>query len=258
MDTQNPQQNPPNFWQGSAKSMFLMGLFLGLAIAAIAGLILVLSMVMSGKAIAAGANKAVVTAPVNAADNTNTNTPPAQPVKEVSATDHVRGGKNAKITLIEYSDFECPYCKRFIDTLDSALKDFPNDVRLVFRHYPLPFHQNAELDAETSECVAKVGGEAAFWKFHDKIFADTQSTGTSFTEDQLMAMVKGLGVNDTAVKKCVDGGDMKAKVQADLASGNDSGVQGTPALFINGKQDGRGAIPYTMLKPLLTAAGAAK
>ena len=255
MDNQNPQ----SFWQGSAKSMFLMGLFLGLAIAAVAGLILVLSMVMSGKAIAAGTNKPVVTAPVNTApDNTNTNTPPAKPVKDVSATDHIRGNKNAKVTLIEYSDFECPFCKNFVATLDQALKDFPNDVRLVFRQYPLSFHPNAEMDAEVSECVAKIGGEAAFWKFHDKIYADTAANGSSFTEDQLMAMVKGLGVNDAAVKKCTDAGDMKARVAADTASGNDSGVEGTPALFINGKQDGRGAIPYTLLKPVLQTAGATK
>jgi len=199
-------------------------------------------MVWKGNTVlAAGTNAAPTpTAPTPSAPQP---TAPAGPVKEVSAADHVTGPKNAKVTLIEYSDFECPFCKRHFDTVQQALKDFPNDVRLVFRHYPLSFHQNAQKEAEASECAAKLGGNDAFWKMHDKIFKETASNGTGFALDKLGTAAKEIGLNQAAFQKCLDSGEMASKVTADMASGNDSGVEGTPATFVNGTLVS-GAIPY--------------
>ncbi|HEU0050788.1 MAG TPA: thioredoxin domain-containing protein [Patescibacteria group bacterium] len=233
-----------------------MGLFLGLAAASIAGLILVLSFVWNGRALAANSNPNSNGQVANQPSAPQPSAPqptPAQPVKAVSASDHIRGNKNAKVTLIEYSDFECPYCKRFEPTVEQALKDYPNDVRLVYRHYPLSFHQNAEKEAEASECAAKLGGDAAFWKYHDKIYAETTSNGTGFSLDRLVPLAGEIGLDKAKFQTCLDSGQMKAKVDADYASGNDAGVEGTPATFVNG-QLVSGAVPYDNLKAAIEAA----
>jgi protein-disulfide isomerase len=180
-------------------------------------------------------------------------TVPSKPVKEVGPEDHIRGNKNAKVTLIEYSDYECPFCKRHEPSMAQALKDFPNDVRVVYRHYPLTsIHPNAQKAAEAAECANKLGGNDAFWKMHDKMF----EISPALSPDALVAAAKGLGLNEANFKKCLDSGEMAARVDADVASGNDSGVEGTPATFING-QLVSGAVPYASMKAQIQAAGAA-
>ncbi|MDO8583713.1 MAG: DsbA family protein [bacterium] len=239
-----------SFWEGGPKNMFFMGLFLGVAVIAIAGLIYVLTVGSPGRAKTADtANNNVVVQQPDAQQPA----PSYAPVKDVGPTDHVRGNKNAKVTLIEYSDFECPYCKRHVPTIEQALKDYPNDVRFVYRHYPLPFHANAQKEAEASECVAKQGGDNAFWKFHDIVYAETTATGTGIPLDTLGDIAKRSGVDQKKFQTCLDSGEMAARVSADMASGNDSGVEGTPATFVNGTLVS-GAVPYSVLKEAIEAA----
>ena len=88
----------------------------------------------------------------------------------VTAADHYRGAKDAKIVLVEYSDFECPFCQRFHPTMTQILQDYPTDVAWVYRHYPLSFHPSAQKAAEASECVAKLEGVEAFWEFADSLY----------------------------------------------------------------------------------------
>ncbi len=236
--------------------MFFMGLFLGLAVSAIAALSLILNFMWNGKSLGAlgGTPSVAAVAPSPSANPqpSQPSAPPAGPVKPVAANDHQIGNKNAKVTLIEYSDFECPFCKRHEDSIQQALREFPKDVRLVYRHYPLTsIHANAEKAAEGSECATKLGGEQAFWKMHDKIFQKSPDIGP----DALVALAKEIGLNETAFKSCLTSGEMKARVDADAATGNDAGVEGTPATYINGKLIS-GAIPYASLKTALQAAGA--
>ncbi|MBP6945427.1 DsbA family protein [Patescibacteria group bacterium] len=247
-----------SFWAGSPKSMFYMGLFLGVAVTTTLALASMLGMAWSGKSMMGGVQGNQVaqlpSAPAPAADpNIPQPTIPSKPVKEVGAEDHIRGNKNAKVTLIVYSDYECPFCKRHEPSIAQALKDFPNDVRIVHRHYPLTsIHPNAQKAAEAAECANKLGGNDTFWKMHDKIFA-----AGSLSNDGFVTMAKELGVNEANFKKCLDSGEMAARVDADVASGNDSGVEGTPATFING-QLVSGAVPYASMKSQIQAAGAAK
>lgn len=95
----------------------------------------------------------------------------AAKLPKIKSTDHVRGNRNAKVFLIEYSDFQCPYCKRFHPTAQQVLKNYAEDVAWVYRHYPLDqIHPYARPAAVASECVTEIGGEEAFWKFADAVF----------------------------------------------------------------------------------------
>ena len=246
------------FWDGSAKVMFMMGLFLGIAIASTLGLGLVVGGVIKG----GSASTTVADAPVAPTPSAPTPSQPNQPaapsqaVKAVVATDHLRGNKNAKVTMIEYSDFECPFCKRFQPSIDQALKDFPNDVRLVYRQFPLrSIHQSAEKAAESSECAAKLGGDGAFWKMHDKLI-----DATTLSVDIMKGFAKDIGLNQAKFNDCLDKGDTVSGIDASLNEGGAAGVEGTPSTFVNGKILS-GAVPYDGaggLKAALVAAGAAK
>ena len=152
--------------------------------------------------------------------------------KAISSADHIRGNKDAKVTLIEYSDFECPYCKNFQATLTEIMNTYGDKIRLAYRHYPLPFHANAEKEAEASECVAQLGGNDAFWKFADDIYQRTTSNGTGFALDQLGPLAAEVGVDQQQFQSCLDSGKYAKLVKDSIAEGQGAGVQGTPSTFI--------------------------
>lgn len=163
---------------------------------------------------------------------------PSGKIKPVTDKDHIRGNVSAKLTLVEYSDYECPFCKRFHPTTQELMKTYGDKIRLVYRHYPLPFHQNAEKEAEASECVAELGGNDAFWKYTDEIFDKTTSNGTGIALDQLGSIAADSGINQTAFQTCLDSGKYAQLVKDQIADGNGAGVSGTPSTFLvdaNGK-----------------------
>ena len=183
---------------------------------------------------------------------------PSKPVPPVTAADHVRGNPSAKVTIIEYSDFECPFCKRFAPTMAQVMSTYKNDVNFVYRHFPLSFHANAQKEAEASECVAELGGNDAFWKFHDYIFDKTTSNGTGFALDQLPVAAKAAGVNEGKFKTCLDSGKYAKLVQDAEQSGIDAGVQGTPGSFVinNATKESKaisGAVPFSNFKTEIDA-----
>jgi protein-disulfide isomerase len=175
------------------------------------------------------------------------NVPP--PAKD----DHVYGNATAPITLIEYSDFECPYCKRFHDTAKQLVDRSDGKVDLVYRHFPLDFHNpGAEKEAEASECVAQLGGNVAFWKFADAVYTRTRSNGKGFPVDNLAPLAVELGLDKDAFQKCLDSGRMAARVRHDLDTGTKAGVQGTPGNILRNNRTGEviavhGAQPYERL-----------
>jgi len=153
--------------------------------------------------------------------------------------DHILGDRDALISIIEYSDFECPFCKRFYKTPKQAIADNPGVVNSVFRHFPLGFHDPlATQQALASECVADIGGNEKFWQYHDKIFETTDSNGKGMEVSELTTLAKEVGVNTNEFQTCLDSEKFLADVQADIKSGVDAGVTGTPGNIIRNNKTG--------------------
>ena len=164
----------------------------------------------------------------------------------VAEAQHIRGNKNAPVKLVEYSDFQCPFCGRHYPTLKKILADYGDKVSLEYKHFPLGFHPNAKPAAEASECAAE---QNKFWEFHDKIFENQDQLSPT----QLTAWAKEIGLNMTKFNQCVETHKYAAKVDAEEKEGQAKGVNGTPATFINGKLVS-GAQPYEALKQVIDAA----
>lgn len=183
------------------------------------------------------------------------NVPQPQAVKiSIKSDDHIRGAKKPKVYLVEYSDFQCPFCQRHFPTLQKVLKDYGNKVALVYRHYPLSFHQNAQIAAEGSECASEQG---KFWEFHDILFNKAQGDGTGLTPPDLEQYAKDLGLNSIKFDNCLATKKYSARVNGDLTEGSSFGVQGTPATFVV-DEDGNGelvsgAVSYETLKAVIDA-----
>lgn len=176
-------------------------------------------------------------------------------VQGVTDTDHIRGNKNAKIVLIEYSDYECPFCQRFHTTMNEIVAEYGDDVAWVFRHYPLPFHQNAQKAAEAAECVASIAGNDKFWEFTDLYFETTDGSGTGVAVEEMGALAGKVGVDAGAVQECIDSGEMAEIVSAQMDEGTSVGVTGTPGTFVVTKDGAQeiipGALPTADVKAIL-------
>jgi protein-disulfide isomerase/copper chaperone CopZ len=156
--------------------------------------------------------------------------PSQNPVAEFKITkdDHIRGDFNAPITLVEFSDFECPFCARHFPTLNKILSDYKGKVRLVYKHFPLGFHPNAQKAAEASECAAEQG---KFWEYHDKLFENFQN---GYSLEKFKQWAKELGLDTKKFNDCLDSGKYAKKFQNDYQEGLQKGVNGTPSVFVNG------------------------
>ena len=187
-----------------------------------------------------------------------TNTPSNnKPIRPVDKNDHILGNPNAPIVFVEYSDFDCPFCKKFHDEVVKPLMDeygSTGKVAWVYRHFPLPqLHPNAPKLAIASECVAELGGNDAFWKFSDIIFG-SRGVNEQTNMAKLPDYAKQAGVDPTKFSTCLEEQRHKDVVDADYADGLAAGVQGTPHTFVLvGDQQGEinGAQPYATVKTLV-------
>jgi protein-disulfide isomerase len=172
------------------------------------------------------ANPTPAPTPTPAPVPTGTTTPSIPPV---SPSDHVRGKPDARFSLVVYMDYECPFCRKNHSTIQKILATYPDTVNIVYRHYPLSFHANSEKEAEAAECAAEVGGNDAFWKFTDGIFAKTTSNGTGFALSDLPILAGQIGLDKGSFQACLDGGQKAKIVSAEEDTGTAAGIQGTPA-----------------------------
>ena len=179
----------------------------------------------------------------------------AKQVRRISsARDHIYGNPNAEISLIEYSDFECPYCKRFHSTPKEIVQAYGDQVNWVYRHFPLGFHNpGAQKQAEASECANELGGNDAFWQYTDAIYARTKSNGKGFPVTQLTPLAMEIGLDGEQFRQCVDSGKYAARVQEDIEEGAQIGITGTPANILLHNETGEtrlmtGALPLAAFK----------
>lgn len=162
----------------------------------------------------------------------------------------IKGNPKAKVTIIEYSEFQCPFCGRFTrETLPQIEKTYGDKVKIVFKHLPLPFHQYAQKAAEAVECAGKIGGAKAFWALHDKLFYEGQPTGR-LDVPSLKEFAKQVGLDYNKFSQCLDSGEMAGIVAKDLEESQRLGVRGTPTFFVNGKVI-RGALPFEIFKQVI-------
>lgn len=187
---------------------------------------------------------------------------PEQPqiLKDVSlADDPVMGNKDAKITLVEFSDYECPFCKRHFDqTLPQLKKDYVDTgkVKVVYRDFPLSFHNPmATTEAIAANCAREQGGDTAYFQFHDGMFTKTTSNGNGLNKDKLYQIARDNGLNEANFKTCLDSEKYKEEVQKDVADGEKYQVSGTPTFFIGNAKLGyirlTGAQPFEAFKQIL-------
>lgn len=182
----------------------------------------------------------------------------AKKVPGVKDSDHIFGSRDAEVAIIVYDDWECPFCKRFHITTKQAVADYGGKVSLIYRQFPLEMlHKQAKTEAEASECVAKLGGNDAFWKFIDLVLDKTTSNdGLDLT--LLPKFASQAGVNVADYNACMKNGDAKAIVEKQLQEGQDAGVTGTPGAFAVNKKGEvwliPGAVPLEMLKATIEEA----
>lgn len=160
----------------------------------------------------------------------------SEPRKQVEAKGPSRGPADAKVTIVEFSDFECPFCSRARDTVEQVMQAYPGKVRLVFRQFPLSFHPRAPKAAEASLCANEQG---RFWEYHDELFKNQKSLEVA----QLKEHAKSVGLDEKKFTECLDSNKFQKTVQEDMQAGSMVGVSGTPAFFING-------IPLSGAQPL--------
>ncbi len=153
------------------------------------------------------------------------------------------GPVGSPVTIIEFSDFQCPFCSRVNPSIDQAKATFGDKVRFVFRQFPLNIHPQAPKAAEASLCANEQG---KFWEMHDALFANQQKLSVP----DLKATALTVGVDAAKFDACLDSGKMAEIVARDMADGQTAGVSGTPALFVNGRFI-NGAVPYEELAKVI-------
>jgi len=176
---------------------------------------------------------------------------PSAPAAKVEVTfdpkkDYILGDPDAPITILEFSDFECPFCARYFKQTQRQIEKEYIDTgkaKIVFKHFPLGFHAKAQKAAEASECA---GEQGKFWEYHDTIFENQQSIGIS----DLKKYAGDLKLDQSKFDSCLDDGKFEQKVKDDFQQGSSYGVSGTPSFFVNGVKL-VGAQPFAAFKTII-------
>jgi protein-disulfide isomerase len=177
-------------------------------------------------------------------------------IKPVDDSDYIKGNPNAPILIVEYSDYDCPFCKNFHETMNRVMNEYgvTGKVAWVYRQFPIPqLHPNAARISEAALCVGELGGNDAFWKFSDLVFGERNlNEPTNITK--LPSYAEQAGVTENDFVACIDSGRHEAKVTESVQDGAKAGINGTPHSFIvvgNQQVDIKGAQPYEVVKGMV-------
>lgn len=167
------------------------------------------------------------------------------PVTISTAGDPVRGPENARVTIVEFSDFQCPYCSKAVGQVAQVMRQFPKDIRLIYKQFPLDSHSEAEFGSEAS-LAAQAQGK--FWEMHDRLYAGFPN----LSRNKVFGYARELQLDMKRFTAEVDGHKYRARVMAEEKEGEEAGVGGTPTFFINGKKLNGNFEPSTVI-PLIKA-----
>lgn len=221
----------------------------------IPGAIVIAGVLIAGAVYFSQVGPKEVPAPINTPNAAPSPRPASLDIRSITTADHIRGPFDAKITIVEYSDLECPFCKIFHQSMLQVMQEYPKDVRWVFRHAPIPqLHPNAPAISNAAECA---GAQGKFWEFTDVVFTGAPNSG-GIVLTQIPEHAKTAGVSDIpAFEACVASNTFSEKIQADLADGLKSGPEqfGTPFNMIvtadGQKKQLGGGVPYSQLKAII-------
>ncbi len=180
-------------------------------------------------------------------------------IDPVTEADHIKGNINAPVKIVEYSDFECPFCKRHHETVQTVVEKYGDKVAWVFRQFPLEqLHKKAMPVALASECVAELGGDKAFWVFTDRYFEETLSNDKTDITTVIPKLALEAGVEKAAFTTCFESERHKAAVEADMADAVETGGRGTPWSVLIGP-DGKtypmnGSLPASAIEQMIETA----
>ena len=156
---------------------------------------------------------------------------PERPVFSVLPGDSpFTGGERAKVTIVEFSDFQCPFCQQAMEKLNQLKEKYGRKIKIVFKNFPLPSHPNAPGAARAGLCAQQLKGNGAFWQLHDKMFANQ----SALERDSLVQYAVDLKLDKNAFETCLDSHEIRMKVEVDLQQGKDLGVRSTPTFYVNG------------------------
>ncbi len=180
-------------------------------------------------------------------------------MKPIASDDHIRGNPNAPVKIVEYSDMECPFCKRFHETMKQVSTEYGDQVAWVYRHFPLDqLHSKARKEAVASECAAEQGGNTAFWKYMDRWFELTPSNNQTNIDTVLPQIAKEIGLDEAKFASCLGSKKYDAHIEENVQNATATGGNGTPWSIVVGKNDKQyplsGAQPYAALKQLIDLA----
>ena len=239
------------------KTAFKTGLFSGLGIMFAIGFFILLGLMLNNKD--DNVNNNVVL------EDTNNNPPAARAPQPTEAgeivikavdkkNDWIKGDKDAKISIIEFSDTECPFCQRFHATMNQIIAEYDGQVNWIYRHFPLTsLHSKAQREAEATECAGDQKGNDGFWAYTDRLFEITPSNN-GLADSQLTDIATYVGLDINKFQECLDSGKYTAKVQGQSQEAQTAGGRGTPySVIIAGDQKIPipGALPFESVKSTL-------
>lgn len=230
------------------KTAFKAGLFSGIAIMFVIGFFVLLGFMLNGKKDDSANNNYNGGTPTVNDNQGNTGAIQLQAVDKNK--DWIRGDKNAKISIIEFSDIDCPFCTRHHDTMNQLIEKYDGQINWVYRHFPLTsLHPEAFKKAEAAECVGELGGNDKFWEYLDKLFAENE------TASGLADMASSIGINKDKFQDCLDSGKYNSKVQSHTSQAQAAGGRGTPySVIVAGDQKIpiNGALPLSTIEASLS------
>ena len=255
MNHESTNQTFPHF---SPKISFLIGLGTGLAVMFMIGFFILLGILLKGNNLNATTGK---TAPTQANVAPQPTAPAPQPsqgrvgaMAPITDQDWIRGNRNAKISVVEYSDLECPFCKRVHPTMQQIIAAYGDQVNWVYRHFPLTsIHPKASKEAEATECAGELAGNDGFWQYVDRLFEVTPSNN-NLDPAELPKIAGDIGLDKAKFEECLNSGKYAKKVQDHSQDAVAAGGTGTPySIIVAGDQKipVSGAVPFEQFKAVI-------